>query len=839
MKGPPRPHRTENERARVLAAHRRHIVKRPRLTKLLHESEARIILLVAPAGYGKTTLARDWVSELSGVRVAWYRAASAAADSAALAVGIAEALTNVTDGSSQRLIARLSSGGPAPEPAGLAKLVSEVIDGDAADVLLAIDDYNRASSPEAEQLVDELARIAPFRLVITTRTRPSWATARRLLYGEIHELGREMLAMDHEEAARVLAHNGQRPLPGLVALAAGWPAVIGLAAASGSVDVPEHVLAETLYEFFAQEIVQSLPMAARSALHRLALTPTITPRVVEVLLGDAHQILGSAVAAGVLSAEEGGNYYIHPLFREFLARDRDVLSSAEGKHDARVVAEALACDGEWDAAFDVAQRASLTDVLAELFETAGPELLLAGRTASLRAWAEQASALGITSPHIDLVAAEVAFRVGEPAAAETLALRAARRSTHDATTQRALVRAARAATFDDRPRVGAGHATRACELAADDSSLREALYARFLAEVELENPEATRYLDSFATTDLSADDMLRLGGGRLFHAHRLGPLQPCIDETRPLETLLSSASDPFIVSSYLTTRARALLSAAEYAESWRTIELALDEARRSHLEFAIPHILAAKAHTAIALNRNGAFGRLMKELEVTTRSSAHVVANIALLRARAHLANQRYSAALQVLREAQAPADRGTHAELLAYLALTLSLLNNAREAASCGNESVELSRCAEPRVVVALAQLVIASEDASAPREELSSAIALVASSGFVDPIVTLLRASPKLAPSIASFVRCDSGAFAIRPKVEQWVRYVSKRAGSLTAREAEVLSLVANGGSNREIARQLFISEPTVKVHLRHIYEKLGVRNRAEASARAAQAP
>ena len=344
--------------------------------------------------------------------------------------------------------------------------------GASQDVVLVIDDYNRASSPEAEQLVDELAQVADLRLVITTRMRPSWATARRLLYGEIHELGREMLAMDQEEAARVLARNGQRPLPGLVALAAGWPAVIGLAAASGSVDVPEHVLAETLYEFFAQEVVQSLPSEVRIALHALSLAPTITPRVADALLSDnAEQVIGSAVTAGLLSAEEGGNLYIHPLFREFLLRDRGAPESNKVVDDARLVAEALARDGEWDAAFDVARRAALTDVIADLFEAAGPELLRAGRTASLKAWADQANDLAITSPHIDLVAAEVAFRAGEPAAAEALALRAARHSMQAATTQRSLVRAARAATFDDRPYVGADHATRACELAQDDDSL--------------------------------------------------------------------------------------------------------------------------------------------------------------------------------------------------------------------------------------------------------------------------------------------------------------------------------------------------------------------------------
>ena len=58
-----------------------------------------------------------------------------------------------------------------------------------------------------------------------------------------------------------------------------------------------------------------------------------------------------------------------------------------------------------------------------------------------------------------------------------------------------------------------------------------------------------------------------------------------------------------------------------------------------------------------------------------------------------------------------------------------------------------------------------------------------------------------------------------------------------SLSPREKEVLALVAQGLSNAAIGRTLFISPVTVKVHVRHIFEKLGVRSRAEAALRAAQ--
>ncbi len=59
--------------------------------------------------------------------------------------------------------------------------------------------------------------------------------------------------------------------------------------------------------------------------------------------------------------------------------------------------------------------------------------------------------------------------------------------------------------------------------------------------------------------------------------------------------------------------------------------------------------------------------------------------------------------------------------------------------------------------------------------------------------------------------------------------------REAGLTERESELLSLLSTGMTNRELGEHLYISENTVKTQLRHLYRKLGVRNRAQAVTRA----
>ena len=60
--------------------------------------------------------------------------------------------------------------------------------------------------------------------------------------------------------------------------------------------------------------------------------------------------------------------------------------------------------------------------------------------------------------------------------------------------------------------------------------------------------------------------------------------------------------------------------------------------------------------------------------------------------------------------------------------------------------------------------------------------------------------------------------------------ILHQSKTLDPLTAREQEVLQLILSGRSNREIAGTLFISESTVKTHIRNIFSKYDVSSRAE---------
>ena len=96
----------------------------------------------------------------------------------------------------------------------------------------------------------------------------------------------------------------------------------------------------------------------------------------------------------------------------------------------------------------------------------------------------------------------------------------------------------------------------------------------------------------------------------------------------------------------------------------------------------------------------------------------------------------------------------------------------------------------------------------------------------GFVAAIRTVAAGEALLAPSVT---RRLLDRFADRlPPVSQ-ERHTALR--DLTERETEVLTLIARGLSNREIADRLVLAEPTVKTHVSHVLDKLELRDRAQA--------
>lgn len=77
-------------------------------------------------------------------------------------------------------------------------------------------------------------------------------------------------------------------------------------------------------------------------------------------------------------------------------------------------------------------------------------------------------------------------------------------------------------------------------------------------------------------------------------------------------------------------------------------------------------------------------------------------------------------------------------------------------------------------------------------------------------------------------------AGTRVLAPDVQARIER-TRQEDALSARELELLALLAGGASNRALAKALFISEATVKTHLVHIYAKLGVDNRTAAIAEA----
>jgi LuxR family maltose regulon positive regulatory protein len=825
----------------------RHIIKRPRLTKLLDGAEARIILLIAPAGYGKTTLAREWTTQ-RGRQGLWYRARAGASDVAVVARTLSAALAPLSETierSTRELLAALST--PEDEPDAIAELLADELDGWPPGTWLVIDEYELVAAHDAPaRLIERFVELSRAQVLVTSRERPSWVSPRDLLYGDAFELRGAALSMTLEEASRVL-ESGTRAPAGLVALADGWPAVIGLAALLPGEVNPTSDVQSALFDYVAQELFDRLDVDVQRHLVLLSVPSTLNHQLVHATVGDdTERVVRDSIRAGLMTAREGGDLEIHPLCRAFLERKLWDVGVGSGQIDALAVC--LIEAAQWDDAFELINRFTLRERLPQLIERGLRRVLAEGRLAAVEKWVAWADEQQLDAPELALARAEIYFRRGAWELSESLALTCAQTvDSSELASQAHLCAGAAAHLLDAVDRAWHHYGEALASESAD--TRRRALWGRFVASYWTKQPDYLRALTDFElAVDPSPEHLLRLRQARLVVALRDGNLSEALSAAVAAEPLLTHIEDPMVRSSFLSHLAYALGLASQYSDAEKVATRQIEEATRFYLNFSLPAAYVNLAVAKLGLGSYTAAVTLIErsEREDTTqdallRVEREIVRScIALSRGEAHSA----------LRQLSAVSLDGARSDIVGEALATRALAEACCGYASAAERTLmraeALASDVRSHVLVACTRAVLALKaDAASLERQLNELASMVTSTGCFDSAVCAMRASPKLVelsllnPAMNAVVRLaalrsgDPGlAVAVGTPVIKRERRV------LSRRESEVLQLVAEGFHNDEIGLRLFISPKTVKTHLQNIYEKLSVNSRTEAAIKAKEA-
>lgn len=862
------------------------LVRRLRLIERLDDGlRCKLTLISAPAGFGKTTLVSEWVASRER-KAAWLSLDEGDNDPTRFLTYVVAALQTIAESIGDGVLGVLQSPQPPPIESILTALLNEITT-IPDDFALVLDDYHVIDAKPVDKALTFLVEHLPpqMHLVIATREDPQLPLARFRARGQLIELRVADLRFTPSEAAgflnEVMGLNlSAEDIAALETRTEGWIAGLQLAAISmqGHRDATGFIRSFTgshhfVLDYLVEEVLQQQPESVQTFLLRTSILNRMCGPLCDYVAedggwGSGQETLEYLERANLFTVpldNERRWYRYHHLFAELLRQRLQPSTTSSTGDKGSGVAELHIRASQWYEengleieAFHHAAVANDVERAARLMQGKGMPLHVRGALVSVLNWLEAlptealdarpvlwvmyAGALTTagqtTSVEQKLQAAETALQ-GADLDIETrdlLGRIANNRATLAVTRYQvdtAIAQAHRALEYL-RPEnlpvraittwvLGVAYLLRGDRTAADQAftealSISQAIGHSFVTKLatiglgnvqEAENrlylaAETYRHaLHLFGDQPLPIACEAHLGLARIFYEwNDLDAAQDHGQQSVHLARQFAEVIDRFIIGEVFL--GRLMLTRGDVAGAAAILTKADEVARQHNFVHRMPEVAAAQVLVLLRQDNAAAAAHLAQTLDLP------------LSQARVYLAQGDASAALAVLGPLR---------------------------------EQVEAKGWEDEKLKVMILQAVAlhARGDTDNAVQRLGNALALAEPGGFirvfVDEGMPMAQLLSEAAPRgvMPNYVARLLAAFEAEEQGSKHTSSALTPSGArsliepLSQRELEVLRLVAQGLSNREIGERLFLALDTVKGHNRRIYDKLRVQRRTEALARA----
>ncbi len=859
-------------------------VLRPRLIERLNEGlHHKLTLVTAPAGFGKTTLVSRWVARCERP-VAWLSLDEGDNDPTRFLAYLVAALQTIAATLGEGVLSALQSPQQPPTESVLTALLNEIATIQ-EHFILVLDDYHVVDAkPVDDALTFVLEHLPPqMHLVIVTREDPQLPLPRLRARGQVTELRAADLRFTISEAAEFLNQVmglklSAEDIAALETRTEGWIAGLQLAALSmqGHQDATSFIKSFTgshhfVLDYLLEEVLQKQPESVQTFLLRTSILDRLCGSLCDALLinfsASAHETLEYLERANLFIVpldDERRWYRYHHLFADLL-RQRLHQSTVSFIGDkVRDVAELHMRASVWYEdndleieAFHHAVAANDVEHAARLVEGKGMPLFFRGAVAPVlnwlaslpttvldarpSLWVMYASALlfasQVSGVEQKLQAAEAALQGGDLNAKTrdlighiasiraTLAVVQHQVETILAQSRRALeylhpdnlpVRTATTWTLGYAYQLQGDHVA-ASQAYTEAISISEAIGHHIITIMatiglgniqEMENQLHVAAQSYRRVLQLAGDPPLpvaceaHLGLARiLYEWNDLDAAQQHGQQSVQLAAQLENVDR--IVSSEVFL-ARLKLTGGAMADAAAILAKASQFVRQHNFVNQIPEVAAAQVLTLLHQGNLAAAAHL---------AQAH---DLRISQARVHLAQGETSTALAVLEPSrQQAAAKGWQDEQLEVMVLQAVALH------AHGEKDKAVQLLGDALVLAEPGGFIRIFVDEGLPMAQLlSEAAAHGVMPDYIGKLLAVFEVGKRKSHGKSNLPPAPAAQSLTEP---------------LSNRELQVLRLIAEGLSNREISERLFLAVITVKGHNRNIFGKLQVQRRTEAVARA----